>query len=135
MNTLVDGHRPPAAATDVAALAKQLAQHLAGEVCFDTGARAAYSADASNYRQIPIGVVIPRSIEDIVATLDICREHGVPILPRGGGTSQNGQCVNVAVVIDTSKYLNRVLAVDPVARTVVVVSSRDNPIPSAIIAA
>ena len=117
MNTLVDGHRPPAAAADVAALAAELAQRVAGEVRFDTGARAAYSADASNYRQIPIGVVIPRSIEDIVATLDICREHGAPILPRGGGTSQNGQCVNVAVVIDTSKYLNRVLAVDPVART------------------
>ncbi len=117
MNTLVDGRRPPAATADVAALAAELAQRITGEVRFDTGARAAYSADASNYRQIPIGVVIPRSIEDIVATLDICREHGVPILPRGGGTSQNGQCVNVAVVIDTSKYLNRVLAVDPVART------------------
>ena len=115
MNAPVDGHRLPAA--DFAALAGQLTRRITGEVRFDTGARAAYAADASNYRQVPIGVVIPRSIEDIVETLDICREHGVPILPRGGGTSQNGQCVNVAVVIDTSKYLNRVLDIDPVAQT------------------
>jgi FAD/FMN-containing dehydrogenase len=76
-----------------------------------------YSADASNYRQIPIGVVLPRNIDDIIETVDICREFGVPILPRGGGTSQNGQCVNVAVVIDTSKYLNRVLEIDPATKT------------------
>jgi len=104
-------------AADPVVLAEQLARRISGEVRFDTGARAAYSADASNYRQVPIGVVIPRSIEDIAATLDICRELGVPILPRGGGTSQNGQCVNIAVVIDTSKYLNRVLEIDAVART------------------
>ncbi len=93
---------------------------MRGEVRFDEGARAAYSADASNYRQFPVGVVIPRTTDDIAETLDVCREHGVPILPRGGGTSQNGQCVNVAVVIDTSKYLNRVLHIDPVACTAVV---------------
>ena len=116
MNAPVDGHRLLTAA-DPAVLAEQLARRITGEVRFDSGARAAYSADASNYRQVPIGVVIPRSIEDIAATLDICREHGVPILPRGGGTSQNGQCVNIAVVIDTSKYLNRVLEIDPVAQT------------------
>lgn len=116
MNAPVDGHRPLTAA-DPAVLAGQLARRISGEVRFDTGARAAYSADASNYRQVPIGVVIPRSIEDIAATLDICRELGVPILPRGGGTSQNGQCVNIAVVIDTSKYLNRVLEIDPATRT------------------
>jgi FAD/FMN-containing dehydrogenase len=117
LNTPADGHRSLAAIADPAALAEQLTRRIAGEVRFDPSARAAYSADASNYRQIPIGVVIPRSVEDIVETLDICREHGVPILPRGGGTSQNGQCVNVAVVIDTSKYLNRVLAIDPQAMT------------------
>ncbi len=117
LNAPVDGHRPQAAVADPAALAEQLARRITGEVRFDTGTRAVYSADASNYRQIPIGVVIPRSIEDIAETLDICREHGVPILPRGGGTSQNGQCVNVAVIIDTSKYLNRVLETDPVAMT------------------
>ena len=119
MNAPVDGHRLLTVA-DPTVLAEQLQRRITGEVRFDTGARAAYSADASNYRQVPIGVVIPRSIEDIAATLDICREHGVPILPRGGGTSQNGQCVNIAVVIDTSKYLNRVLEIDPVARTALV---------------
>ncbi len=116
MNAPVDGQRLLTAA-DPAVLARQLQSRISGEVRFDTGARAAYSADASNYRQVPIGVVIPRSIEDIAATLDICREHGVPILPRGGGTSQNGQCVNIAVVIDTSKYLNRVLEIDAAAST------------------
>ena len=105
------------AAGDFSALAEQLERRISGEVRFDTAARATYSADASNYRQIPIGVVLPRSIGDIVETIDICREFGVPILPRGGGTSQNGQCVNVAVVIDTSKYLNRVLEVDAAAQT------------------
>ncbi len=117
MNAPVDGPRPHFAAADPATLVAQLRRRITGEIRFDPGSRATYSADASNYRQTPIGVVIPRSIEDIVETLDICREHGLPILPRGGGTSQNGQCVNVAVVIDTSKYLNRVLEVDPAAMT------------------
>src|SRR6185503_706932 len=93
-----------------------LTHSLQGEVRFDKGMRAAYAADASNYRQVPIGVVLPRSVDDIVATMRACAEHGVPVLPRGGATSLNGQCVNVAVVIDCSKYLDRVLAVDPLAR-------------------
>ncbi len=95
-----------------AELAAALASAISGEVRFDDGSRALYGADASNYRQIPIGVVLPRSVEDILETVRICREFGAPILPRGGGTSQCGQCVNVAVVIDTSKYLNRVLEID-----------------------
>src|SRR3954469_6645582 len=89
---------------------------VSGEVRFDAGARAAYSADASNYRQVPIGVVLPRSAADIEATVTVCREHGAPILPRGCGTSLNGQTVNVAVVIDCSKYLDRIVALDPEAR-------------------
>jgi hypothetical protein len=89
---------------------------MRGEVRFDAGARAAYSADASNYRQVPIGVVLPRSVEDVEAAVRICREHGAPILPRGCGTSLNGQTVNVAVVFDFSKYLNRIVALDPAAR-------------------
>jgi FAD/FMN-containing dehydrogenase/Fe-S oxidoreductase len=97
---------------DSQALAARLRQSIKGEVRFDDGSRALYSADASNYRRIPIGVVIPKSIEDIVETVRLCRELGAPILPRGGGTSMCGQCVNVAVVIDASKYLNRVLEVD-----------------------
>ena len=102
--------------TDPKHLEADLVRAVAGEVRFDAGTRAAYCADASNYRQIPIGVVLPRSVEDIVAATAVCRAHGVPILARGGGTAQNGQSVNVAVVIDCSKYLNRVLEVDPQAR-------------------
>ncbi len=98
------------------ALESALREALKGEVRFDKGARAAYASDASNYRQVPIGVVLPRSAEDIVATVAACREHGAPILARGGGTSLCGQTVNVAVVIDASKYLDRVLELDARAR-------------------
>ena len=97
---------------DVPALARELVRQVNGEVRFDAGSRATYAHDASNYRQLPIGVVVPRDVDDIVAAVEICRRHDAPILMRGGGTSQNGQCVNVAVVIDTSKYLNRVLEID-----------------------
>lgn len=91
-----------------------------GEVRFDDGARALYATDASNYRMPPIGVVIPRDRNDIIETVRICREHGAPILSRGGGTSLAGQCCNTAVVMDHSKYYNRVLAIDPAKRTVTV---------------
>ncbi|HEU4923826.1 MAG TPA: FAD-binding and (Fe-S)-binding domain-containing protein, partial [Burkholderiales bacterium] len=92
-------------------------QHvLSGEVRFDGGMRAAYASDASNYRQVPIGVVLPRTVDDIVETLRVCSSHGVPVLARGGATSLNGQAVNVAVVIDCSKYLDRVLSIDAQAR-------------------
>ena len=97
-----------------------LAAALAGEVRFDAGARAAYASDASNYRQVPIGVVLPRSADDVVAALAACRAHGVPVLARGGGTSLCGQSVNVAVVLDCSKYMNRVITIDPAARSALV---------------
>ena len=97
---------------DYQRLAAMLGGALAGEVRFDSGMRAAYAADASNYRQVPIGVVLPRSVEDIAAAMRICSENGVPVLARGGATSLNGQTVNVAVVIDCSKYLDRVLSID-----------------------
>lgn len=97
-------------------LAEKLRQHVTGEVRFDNGTLALYSTDASNYRHIPIGVVIPRSVDDIVAAVRVCREFDVPVLPRGGGTSMGGQCANVAVVIDASKYLNRVIEVQPDVR-------------------
>jgi FAD/FMN-containing dehydrogenase/Fe-S oxidoreductase len=100
-----------------AALEAALRSTVEGEVRFDAGARAAYASDASNYRQVPIGVVLPKSAEDIAATLAACREHGAPVLARGGGTSLCGQAVNVAVVIDASKYLDRVLEMDAAART------------------
>src|SRR5687767_6841523 len=98
-------------------LAIALRDSLTGEVRFDDGMRAAYAADASNYRQIPIGVVLPRSVEDIVAAMRICSAQGVPVLARGGATSLNGQTVNVAVVVDCSKYLDRVLAIDAPTRS------------------
>src|SRR5688500_5589875 len=85
---------------------------LAGEVRFDRGMRAAYASDASNYRQVPIGVVLPRNVEDIVAAMRVCASHGVPVLARGGATSLNGQAVNVAVVIDCSKYLRNIISID-----------------------
>ncbi len=97
-------------------LEQALSRAIAGEVRFDAGARAAYAADASNYRQAPIGVVLPRSVDDIVAAVAACRAQGAPILPRGCGTSLGGQSVNAAVVLDCSKYLHRVLAVDPRSR-------------------
>ena len=106
---------PPA--VDAKALQHTLRQRVKGEVRFDDGSRALYATDASNYRQVPIGVVIPRDVDDVVATLAACREHGAPVLPRGGGTSLCGQCCNVAVVIDFSKYMNRVLHIDTEAHT------------------
>ncbi len=108
--------RPPLQ-VDIPALQAALSGAVSGEVRFDEGTRAVYAHDASNYRQVPIGVVIPKSVDDVVAAVAVCREFGAPILPRGGGTAQNGQTVNVAVVIDCSKYLNQVLEVDAGART------------------
>ncbi len=89
-----------------------LLSSLQGEIRFDGGARAAYAADASNYRQVPLGVVLPKSVEDVVAAVAACRSQGAPVLARGGGTSQSGQGVNEALVIDCSKYLHNVLEVD-----------------------
>ncbi|HYY32140.1 MAG TPA: FAD-linked oxidase C-terminal domain-containing protein [Gaiellaceae bacterium] len=94
-------------------LARELAHAVEGEVRFDAGGRALYATDLSIYRQVPIGVVVPRTVDDIVKTVEICRAHGAPLLGRGGGTSLVGQCTNEAVVIDCSKYLNRILEIDP----------------------
>src|SRR5919201_6119270 len=93
-------------------LARELAHAVEGEVRFDAGGRALYATDLSIYRQVPIGVVVPRTVDDIVKTVEICRAHGAPLLARGGGTSLVGQCTNEAVVIDCSKYLNRILEID-----------------------
>jgi FAD/FMN-containing dehydrogenase/Fe-S oxidoreductase len=98
------------------ALAGQLRRTVRGEVRFDRGSRALYSTDGSNYRQVPIGVVCPADAEDVVATVDACRRFGAPVLGRGGGTSLAGQCCNVAVVVDMSKYMHRVVELDPVGR-------------------
>jgi len=104
------------AQVDAAALEAALRRRLRGEVRFDNGSRAAYATDASNYRQVPIGVVLPRDADDVLAAISVAREHGAPILCRGGGTSLAGQCCNVAVVLDFSKYMAQILEVDPVRR-------------------
>ncbi|HVI10350.1 MAG TPA: FAD-linked oxidase C-terminal domain-containing protein [Candidatus Binatia bacterium] len=83
---------------------------------FDRGARAMYATDGSNYRQVPIGVVLPRDANDVIAAVSVCREFGAPLLCRGGGTSLAGQCCNVAVVLDFSRYMNRILEIDPERR-------------------
>ena len=101
---------------DLRALESELRRRVAGEVRFDDGTRALYATDASNYRQVPIAVVFPRDTDDLLAALDTCRVAGVPVLPRGAGTSLAGQCCNVAVVLDLSRHLDRVLEIDPQAR-------------------
>ena len=105
------------AVTDVTqfrALGDALAKRLEGEVRFDDGSRALYATDASNYRQVPIGVVVPRNLHDVVTTFELCRSFDAPVVPRGGGTSLAGQGCNVAVLIDYSKYLHRVISIDAV---------------------
>lgn len=97
-------------------LGRELAAAVDGEVRFHAGDRALYATDASNYRQVPIGVVIPRSAAAIVRTVQVCRKFEAPIVMRGGGTSLAGQGCNFAVLIDCSKYLNRVVAIDTVSR-------------------
>ncbi|ABF89075.1 oxidoreductase, FAD-binding [Myxococcus xanthus DK 1622] len=104
-------------AVDVQGLEAALRRSVEGEVRFDNGSRALYATDASNYRQVPLGVVVPRSLDDVLATVRACREYDAPLLSRGGGTSLAGQCCNVAVVIDWTKYLGRVLEVDPGTKT------------------
>src|ERR1700752_5221247 len=97
---------------DAAALERSLLKVISGEVRFDAGSRALYATDGSNYRQLPIGVVIPKSKEDVIETVAACRGFGAPLLSRGGGTSLAGQCCNVAVVIDWSKYLHNIVELD-----------------------
>jgi FAD/FMN-containing dehydrogenase/Fe-S oxidoreductase len=99
--------------TDSLDLEMALRRTIEGEVRFDEGSRALYATDLSVYRHVPIGVVIPRHADDVIATVAACRERSVPILGRGCGTSLAGQACNVAVVIDFSKYMNRLLALDP----------------------
>ena len=95
------------------ALATELRGRIKGEVRFDAGTRAIYAHDSSNYRQVPFGVVVPKDSEDVVAAIEVCRRHGAPVLPRGCGTSLSGETTNVAVVVDTSKYMRGILEVNP----------------------
>lgn len=104
----------------MASLEHDLAGAVDGEVRFDLGTRAAYSCDSSNYRQVPVGVVLPQTVEAAVQAVATCRRHGAALLSRGGGTSLAGQTTNEAVVLDWTKYCNRVVSVDVEARTCVV---------------
>ncbi|MEU5432117.1 FAD-linked oxidase C-terminal domain-containing protein [Streptomyces sp. NPDC020719] len=108
------------AALDEVALERALRQAVDGEVRFDPGSRGAYATDASNCRQVPIGVVVPRSVDAAVAAVAVCARFGAPVLSRGGGTSLGGQCTNEAVVIDWTKYCDRLVETDPERRTCVV---------------
>lgn len=97
-------------------LRSKLETQTSAEVRFDVATRAIYASEASNYRQLPIGIVIPKTVDDIVTTVRLCREANLPILPRGAGTSMCGQAVNAAVVIDASKYLHSIHEIDPAKR-------------------
>jgi FAD/FMN-containing dehydrogenase/Fe-S oxidoreductase len=106
------------ATVDVGHLKRRLEKTVRGEVRFDAGSRALYANDSSNFRQVPLGVVVPKSVEDVVAAHRACAEFGAPVVNRGGGTSLSGETVNRAVVIDTSKYLTWIGDVDVEQRTV-----------------
>ena len=101
---------------DASGLADALRLQISGEVRFDQSARALYATDGSNYRQVPIGVVLPRDVDDVLAAVALCRDFGAPLLCRGAGTSLAGQCCNVAVILDFSKYMARILEIDPARR-------------------
>src|SRR5437763_1422585 len=101
---------------DAAALENELRRSVKGEVRFDAGSKAMYAVDGSNYRQVPIGVVVPKSREDVIQTVAACRKFGAPVLSRGGGTSLAGQCCNVAIVMDWSKYLHGLIELNPLQK-------------------
>lgn len=118
LSALFSGQTSAPVSVDLSqSLAGELARRTSAEVRFDHASRALYASDLSHYRQVPIGVVVPRTVGDVIETVAICREYGVPILGRGAGTSLAGQTCNVAVVVDFSKYLNRLLELDAEAET------------------
>ena len=101
------------AVNDPLGLHEALRRNVRGDVRFDNASRALYATDGSNYRQVPIGVVLPRDADDVIAAISVCREFGAPLLCRGGGTSLAGQCCNVAVVLDFTKHMGNILEIDP----------------------
>src|ERR1700733_4282892 len=113
---LAQAAKAKSAQVDASGLAEALGKQICGEVRFDPGSRALYATDGSNYRQVPIGVVLPRDGADVLATVSLCREFGAPLLCRGGGTSLAGQCCNAAVILDFSKYMASILEIDPARR-------------------
>jgi FAD/FMN-containing dehydrogenase/Fe-S oxidoreductase len=116
MQEKTEGPAAHPSTSDAAGLADALRAKLKGEVRFDPGARALYAVDGSNYRQVPIGVVLPRDADDVLAAISVCREFEAPLLCRGAGTSLAGQCCNVAVVLDFSRHMTKILEIDPERR-------------------
>ncbi|MCX4846205.1 FAD-binding and (Fe-S)-binding domain-containing protein [Streptomyces sp. NBC_00893] len=106
--------------TERAELAQALRAAVRGETDFGAAARALTTMDASNYRRVPLGVVAPRDADDVAAALAVCRAHGVPVVPRGGGTSIAGQATGTGIVLDLTRHLRRIVELDPAARTAVV---------------
>jgi FAD/FMN-containing dehydrogenase/Fe-S oxidoreductase len=119
-NNLLQAGRVAVSTAGRSTLESDLRAALGQAVRFDVSHRAAYASDASNYRQTPIGVIVPGSMEEVATALAICHRHDAPVLSRGGGTSMSGQTVNAAVVFDYSRSCNRILELDPVGRTAVV---------------
>ena len=101
-------------------LEAELRKAVRGDVGFDATSRALTTMDASNYRRVPLGVVAPVDADDVAAVLEVCRSHGVPVVPRGGGTSIAGQATGTGVVLDFTRHMNRLLSLDPEAGTAVV---------------
>src|SRR5258706_982050 len=112
-----DARRAALPTADTQALAHELRASIRGEVRFDEGSRALYATDGSNYRQVPIGVVLPRGVEDVIQTVALCRRYAVPLLPRGWGTGLARQSCNTAVIIDMSKYMRAIPEIDPGRRS------------------
>ncbi len=108
------------ATADAASIAQRLRREIEGDVLFDAASRGRYATDASIYQIDPVGVVVPKTEHDVQVTLQVARESGIPVLPRGGGTSQCGQTVGAALVIDTSKHLRGVVEIDAQARLALV---------------
>jgi FAD/FMN-containing dehydrogenase/Fe-S oxidoreductase len=119
VDTRFRGGMSAAATVDARGLRRELEQAVEGEVRFDTASKAMYATDASNYRQVPLGVVIPKTLDDVVSTHRLCHQFGAPVLARGGGTSLSGETVNFAVVIDFSKYLTQIGDADQATGTVI----------------
>ena len=107
---------PQSSLADLMGLSSALRAQVRGDVRFDNSSRALYATDGSNYRQVPIGVVLPRDADDVLVAISVCRDFGAPLLCRGGGTSLAGQCCNVAVVLDFTKYMGNILEIDPERR-------------------
>ncbi|MER8196191.1 FAD-binding and (Fe-S)-binding domain-containing protein [Streptomyces microflavus] len=115
---MAEQHRPTADAPE--GFAAALRSAVRGESDFGAAARALMTMDASNYRRVPLGVLAPRDADDIAAALTVCREYGVPVVPRGGGTSIAGQATGTGLVLDLTRHLNAILDLDPAARTATV---------------